>query len=196
MRNPFDPGYYHSEELRGFGFAHVGDNVQIAKNCTIIGLEHISIGNHVRIDGFTSIIAAAPVRFGNYIHIGGHCHLVASAELIFGDFSGTSQGVRIYTATDDYAGEGLAGSTIPRHLRRPTIAPVSFGKYVIVGANTVVLPRGNIGEGSVVGAQSLVTKPLPPWGVYSGSPARFLKPRLREIERLAEELEVELSGQA
>ena len=196
MRKPFDPGYYRSEELRSFGFAHIGENVLIAKNCTIIGLEHISIGNHVRIDGYTSIIAAAPVRFGNYIHVGGHCHFAAAAELTFGDFSGTSQGVRIYTATDDYTGKGLAGPTVPRHLRRPTIASVSLGRYAIVGANTVILPRGNVGDGSAVGAQSLVTKPLPPWGVYFGSPAKLLKPRRREIERLAEELEIDRADRA
>lgn len=196
MRNPFDPGYYHSEELRGFGFAHIGENVQIAKNCTIIGLEHISIGNHVRIDGYTSIIAAAPVQFGNYIHVGGHCHFVAAAELTLGDFSGTSQGVRIYTATDDYTGKGLVGPTVPRHLRCPTIAPVRLGKYAIIGANTVILPRGNVGDGSAVGAQSLVTKPLAPWGVYFGSPAKLLKPRHHEVEQLAEELETGRANRA
>ncbi len=57
MQNPFDPGYYCSEELRTFGFGSVGKNVQIARNCTIIGLPNISIGNHVRIDAYTAIIA-------------------------------------------------------------------------------------------------------------------------------------------
>lgn len=188
MQNPFDPGYYCSEELRGFGFAHVGENVQIAKNCTIIGLEHISIGDHVRIDGFTALIASAPMRFGNHVHIGGHCHFVAAEPLTFGDFGGTSQGVRIYTASDDYTGRGLMGPMVPAHTRRPTRTPITLGDYAVIGANSVILPRGDIGEGSVVGANSLVSKPLPPWGVYFGSPVQLLKPRLRDVERLAAEV--------
>ena len=44
-----------------------------------------------------------------------------------------------------------------------------------VGANTVVLPGVTIGEGAIVGAQSLVTKDIPPNEVWFGSPARFYK---------------------
>ena len=67
--NPFDPGYYTSLELRGFGFARVGEGCMVARNCTIIGLENITIGDNVRIDGFTSIIApAGRVRIGSHVH--------------------------------------------------------------------------------------------------------------------------------
>ena len=70
MTNPFDPGYYTSPELRSFGFARVGENSVIARNCTIIGLENITIGDNVRIDGFTSLIAPnGRIRIGSYVHI-------------------------------------------------------------------------------------------------------------------------------
>ena len=75
MTNPFQPGYYDEKELAAFGFKSVGSNVRVARNCTIVGLENISIGSNVRIDGYTAIVAAGTgwVSLGSYIHIG--CHL-------------------------------------------------------------------------------------------------------------------------
>lgn len=56
----FDPGYYSDADLKNAGFRKLGNNVSIAKNCTIIGIKNILIGDNVRIDGYCSglIIAA------------------------------------------------------------------------------------------------------------------------------------------
>ena len=52
---------------------------------------------------------------------------------------------------------------------------VTLKKGCSVGANTVVLPGVTIGENSIVGAQSLVNKDIPPGEVWFGSPAKFFK---------------------
>lgn len=189
MENPFDTGYYYSDELRSFGFARVGENVAIAKNCTIIGLQHIEIGDHVRIDGFTTMVASAPLTFGSHVHIGGGCHFVAAEPLAFGSFGGTSQGVKIYTASDDYTGRALMGPMVPPEYRNPTRRPISIGDYAVLGANAVLLPGANMAEGSVLGAQSLAMKPLEPWSIYFGSPAARLKTRSQRCRALAAEIE-------
>lgn len=44
-----------------------------------------------------------------------------------------------------------------------------------LGASVTVLPGVRIGEGSLVGAGSVVTRDVPPGVVVAGSPARFLK---------------------
>ena len=48
-----------------------------------------------------------------------------------------------------------------------------------VGANTVILPGVEIGEGIALGANSLVLKSLTKnkWSLYFGSPARYVKKR-------------------
>ena len=51
----------------------------------------------------------------------------------------------------------------------------------IIGAGTVVLPGVEIGEGTAVGAQGLVTRSLEPWGVYAGCPVRRLKDRPQDL---------------
>lgn len=46
---------------------------------------------------------------------------------------------------------------------------------VAIGGNVTVLPHVRIGKFSVIGAGSVVTKDVPPFEVWVGSPAKFLK---------------------
>ena len=72
-------------------------------------------------------------------------------------------------------------------------APVSLGRHVIVGSGSVILPGVVVGEGSSVGALSLVTKSLEPWGVFFGAPVRRLKSRSQRLLALEESLRAEAS---
>ena len=194
--NPFDPGYYTEHDLQDAGFKALGHNVRIAKNCTIIGLENIEIGNNVRIDGYCSLIAAGgSLRLGSYIHIGGYCFLSAGDGIELQDFSGLSQGVRVYTRTDDYSGSHLTNPTVPARYTGVSHGAVTLGRHVIVGTGTVILPKVTIGEGSSVGALSLVMKNLAPWGVYFGIPAKRLKDRSKVLLNLEQQLIAESESQ-
>lgn len=58
----------------------------------------------------------------------------------------------------------------------------SRGKVVIkkkayIGANTVICKPVTIGEGAIIGASSVVTKDIPPFEVWAGNPARFIRKR-------------------
>ena len=55
---------------------------------------------------------------------------------------------------------------------------------MIIGANSVILPKVTIKEGSAVGALSLVNKSLDAWGIYFGSPAKRFKSRSKNILKL------------
>lgn len=191
--NPFDTGYYTELELQGAGFKSLGNNVKIAKNCTVLGLENIEIGNNVRIDGYCTIVASKGgwLKIGSYIHIGSYCFLSAGDGIHLQDFCGLSQGVRIYSRTDDYSGKYLTNPTVPPEYTGVTKGSVTLRKHVILGSGTVVLPGVTIAEGSSVGAQSLVTKSIDGWGVYFGVPVKRLKNRSRDLIELEREL---LSG--
>jgi len=181
MDNPLSPGFYTSDELRGFGFAYVGDNVRVARNCVIVYPQNVAIGDHSRIDAFTGIFATSGrLRIGRRVHIGGQCHFAVAADLAFEDYSGASQGVRIYTGSDDYSGGALIGPCVPEEYRNCSIAPVTVGRFAVLGASSVVLPGVMIGEGATVGALSLVNRDLEPWGTYAGQPAKRYgwRPRL------------------
>jgi len=51
-----------------------------------------------------------------------------------------------------------------------------------------VLPGCDIGEGTTVGALSLVKASLAEWGIYAGVPARRLRDRSRDLLALEREL--------
>ncbi len=188
--NPFDPGYYLSEELRAFGFARVGEGSAIARNCTIIGLENITVGDHVRIDGYTSLIAASgSIRIGSQVHVGSHCLLGGRGGITLEDFASLSHGVRILSAIDDFSGRSLTNSTLPAHVLNVRTAPVVVGRYVPVGTGSVLLPGAAIGEGAAVAALSLVTGPLAPWRIHAGNPVRDMGPRARDLLALAAMIE-------
>ncbi|MBX7247334.1 MAG: acyltransferase [Candidatus Sumerlaeaceae bacterium] len=191
--NPFNPGYFTEHDLKDAGFKAIGTNVHIARNSTIVGLENIEIGSNVRIDGYCSIIAAGrgSLKIGSYIHIGGYCLLSAGDGIQLDDFCGISQGVRIYSRSDDYSGEHLTNPTVPEKYTQVTRGLVKLERHVVVGSGSVILPNVTIGEGSSVGALSLVSMSLDSWGVYFGSPARKLKARSRRLLELEEELKRE-----
>jgi len=64
------------------------------------------------------------------------------------------------------------------------LAPVVLKRGCILGVNTVVLPGVTVGEGSIVGAGSVVTKDVPPYTIVAGNPAKVIK----TIDEYAEDL--------
>lgn len=185
-----NPGFYDENDLRSCGFRSIGKNVRIAKNCTVVGAENIEIGSNVRIDGYCSVFAAEPgtLRIGSHVHVGSYCLLSAGDGIVLEDFSGLSQGVRIYSRTDDYSGEYLTNPTVPPKYTGGVHGPVVISRHVIIGSGSVVLPNVTIGEGSAVGAMSLVTKSLEPWGIFFGCPAKRIKSRSNQLLRLEQAL--------
>lgn len=181
-------------DISAMGFRQVGSNVRIYAGARILGCEYITIGSNVIIDDFVLIYATAPMHIGDYVHIASFVSISGGSDVSLGDFSGLSSGVRILAGSEDFLGGGLTNPTIPAQFRKVERAPVSLGRHAIVGANTTVLPGVSIGEGCAVGANSLVNKSIPEWGVYFGSPVRRIQERPSEnILRLERELRTEKS---
>ena len=53
--------------------------------------------------------------------------------------------------------------------------PLSIGDGVWIGANATVMT--DVGHDAIVGAGSVVTKPVPPYAIVAGNPARFIRDR-------------------
>jgi len=181
--NPFEIGYYCDDELKSLGFKSIGTNVKIAKNCLVVGIPNISIGNNVIIDSFCSIIASGSgnLTIGSYVHIASFCHLLASEGIDIKDFSGLSQGVKIYSKTDDYSGNSLTNPTIPNTYKSMKKGRVIINEHSIIGAGCVILPNVNIGEGASIGALSLIVSNLDSWTIYTGNPLKKLTKRSKNL---------------
>jgi acetyltransferase-like isoleucine patch superfamily enzyme len=55
------------------------------------------------------------------------------------------------------------------------IAPVIIEDKVWVGFGSSILKGVTIGEGAIVGANSVVTKSVPPWTIVAGNPATIIR---------------------
>ena len=55
--------------------------------------------------------------------------------------------------------------------------PVVIGNDVWIGARVIILPGVHIGDGSVIGAGSVVTKDVEPYSIVAGNPAHVIKRR-------------------
>lgn len=58
--------------------------------------------------------------------------------------------------------------------------PYLFGDIVLkkgcsIGMGTIIMPGVTIGEGSMIGAGSVVTKSIPDWSIAVGNPAKVIK---------------------
>ena len=187
--NLFNSGFYTEKDLFDAGFKNIGSNILIDKNCTIIGLHNISIGSNVRIDAYTTITASegGDLSIGSNIHIAGYCLLAASGGIIMEDFSAISHGTKIYSASDDYSGGYLTNAVIPDKYKNVKRGLVTLKKHSLIGSSSVLLPGVVVGEGTTVGAMSLVSKNLDDWSVYAGIPAKKIKDRPRDLLRLEHE---------
>ena len=66
---------------------------------------------------------------------------------------------------------------VPIRQQGATCAPVKIGRDVWLGAKVTVLKGVSIGDGAIIGANSVVTRDVPPRAIAVGSPARVIKMR-------------------
>jgi len=69
-----------------------------------------------------------------------------------------------------YAGTELAGTTLNKGKRHPTI-----GNGVVIGAGAIILGAITIGDGAKIGAGSVVTRPVPPGATVVGVPGHIVE---------------------
>jgi acetyltransferase-like isoleucine patch superfamily enzyme len=172
--------YLTNSQLKSIGFKQLGKNVKIGSLASIHRPEDISIGDNSRIDNFCAI--SGNISIGRNVHIAVHCSLIASSEeLIMKDFSGLAFGCVLFTSSDDYSGKSLTNPTIPSRYKSITNGPITIGRHVIIGTNSIVFPGVDIAEGCAIGALTLVARSTTPWGIYVGNPARRIKERSKDL---------------
>lgn len=177
-----------NDELIDMGFGSLGKNALLSSKASYYNPKNIHIGDNARIDDFCIISAGeGGIRLGRNVHISALSSVVGQAPIEFGDFSGISNKVAVFSSTDDFV-RGMTNPTVPDRFRRLKHIPVILGKHAVVGSNSVLLPGSNLGEGTSVGALSVVRGKLDRWSVYMGNPAKRIMARSRDIIILEQEL--------
>ena len=112
------------------------------------------------------------IRIGDDVSIEQDVHITSAGLVSIG--RGTSLTPRVTIAA---ASHPLVGGVSPNRAGDVDNwgAVVRIGEYVLLGANSVVLPGVTIGNHSTIGANSVVTKDIPPYSVVAGAPARVIR---------------------
>lgn len=130
-----------------------GSNILIGSNVTIypgvyLWGTNIKIGNNVDLGIGTIIHSTNGVDIGDNTVIAGQCYIIDSKY-------GTSASELIRNQTNDAAPDGI-----------------NIGSDVWIGVQCLILKGARIGNGAVIGANSLVNSEIPPNAIAYGSPAR------------------------
>lgn len=171
--------FFTPEELALIGFKCLGKNVLVSRKASIYSSENIEIGNNVRIDDFC--ILSGVIKIASNIHIAAYCALYGRNGIELLDFSGLSPRVTVFSAMDDFSGEYLVGPMVSSIYTNVSGGKVTVKKFAQIGMGSVIFPNVILGEGSTVGAMSLVKNTVEDWTIVAGIPAKKIKMRSKKL---------------
>lgn len=147
---------YCRKEYQKSKLEYCGKNVYLGSDC-IMTERNIRIGNEVYV-GPRCIFQSTygKIRIGNHVMFGPGVNI----------HGGNHRIREIGTHLDDVSPKKDGDDGV-----------VTIGDDCWIGANAIILSNVTIGEGSVIGGGSIVTKDVPPYSIYTGSHAPQIRPR-------------------
>jgi len=138
-----------------------------------------SVGTNVRISQPTNISHPEKIIIGSNVYLGPDCFISAEGGLTIGSNCSLSGGLLIYTWNHDYNKEILPFGKEKVH------KPVIIKDNVWIGSRVSIVPGVTIGEGSIIGLGSVVTKDVLDLAIIGGNPAKVIKFRdKKQYEKL------------
>jgi maltose O-acetyltransferase len=127
-----------------------------------------SVGDGVEIRPPFHCDYGAHIRIGARTFVNFNLAALDVAKITIGEDVQIGPNVQLLTPTHPIEPE-------PRRAKLEAAKPISIGNNVWLGGGVIVCPGVSIGENTVVGAGSVVTRDLPPNVVAVGNPARVIR---------------------
>ncbi len=105
--------------------------------------------------------------------IGKFCQIAAGVNFVM---SGANHQMNAATTFPFYILEGW-DQKVPPLSEMPLKGDTVVGNDVWIGENVTVLPGVKIGDGAIIGMNSVVSKDVEPYAVVAGNPAKFIRKR-------------------
>lgn len=162
----------------------LGKGTILSKADQLLNPRHIFIGKQVgiahgaRLDAirqFAGQSYAGAIYIGDHTSIQPYAHIAAAASLYIGTYVLT--GSRIFISDHDHQFTKL---DVPVAYQPLAVAPVRIEDHVWLGENVTILKGVTVGHHAVIGANSVVTKNIPPFAIAAGSPAKVIRMRSGE----------------
>lgn len=155
----------------------MGD-ISLGEGCMVIGGVRLSgaieVGRYTSINGPNTQILAGI----NPIQIGSFCSIARGVS--FQEYYHRFDRPSSYFFNKNIFGEQLSNDVYSK-------GPIFIGNDVWIGVGAVILSGVNIGNGAIIGANSVVTRDVEPYSIVGGSPAKLI--RYRFSKQIVEQLE-------
>lgn len=166
--------------LLGRNCKSIGINSLLASDIQLINPQGISIGNncsvlsHCILETHCSAFTKGTIILGAGVSLGEYTHITAANKVELGHNVLTGRFVLI---TDNAHGYTSREQQKIAPLARPITSKgkVIIGNNVWIGDKATILPGVSIGDGAIIGANSVVTKDIPAFAVVAGNPAKIIK---------------------
>ena len=164
-------------------FSRVEGKLSLNYPIYLRGGKYITVGNNfysdlrLRLEAWDEHLGynfSPNITIGNNVSINSDCHIGAINEIIIED--GVLIASKVFI-TDHYHGliDSEAINVSPSNRKLYSKGPVKIEKNVWIGEGVVVLPNVTIGENSIIGANSVVTKSIPKNSIVGGNPAKIIR---------------------
>lgn len=164
-------------------FKEFGNNSGINQPMYLTGGKYITIGDNFHcdhrlrldaIDAYNNQVFTPSIVIGNNVTIQKDCHIGAINKIVIGN--NVLMGSKIFISDHSHGDTSLSSILLPP-LDRPLISkgPIYIENNVWVGEGAVILSGVTIGENSIIGANSVVTKSVSKNCVVAGNPAKIIK---------------------
>ncbi len=129
-------------------------------------------GHNVRVHAGADFGTGAGIELGHNSAIAKNCWI--ANDTIIGNNVMMAPNVTILSASHEFSDTTRPMIEQGSRTRRPVV----IGNDVWIGTRVIILPGVHVGDHSILGAGSVVTKDVPDYAVVGGNPARIIKSRL------------------
>ena len=135
------------------------------------------VGNQLWITPPFHVDYGCNIYFGNNCEVNMNCTFLDDNKIIIGDNVLIAPNVQIYTAyhPTHYLDRFTISENETFNFCKTQTAPVIIGKNVWIGGGKIILPGVTIGDNTVIGAGSVVTKDIPADTIAYGNPCKVHK---------------------
>jgi len=105
--------------------------------------------------------------------IGKFCQIASGVEFVM---NGANHQMNAVSTFPFYTLEGWHAST-PDLCEMPRKGDTIIGNDVWIGQNATILPGVKIGDGAIIGLNSVVSHDIPPYTIVAGNPAKVIRKR-------------------
>ena len=135
------------------------------------------VGNQLWITPPFHVDYGCNIYFGNNCEVNMNCTFLDDNKIIIGDNVLIAPNVQIYTAyhPTHYLDRFTISENETFNFCKTQTAPVIIGKNVWIGGGPIILPGVTIGDNTVIGAGSVVTKDIPADTIAYGNPCKVHK---------------------